>query len=142
MSRLLSFRVWLEEEKRFRYCDYVPTMGFVWNLCPKITEPGEPTDAAEVEVGEEPAQQYTGTKDKNGKEIYEGDIVRWNIKNRVDLRPKSTWVVTYDEDIASFIMTYGNCFETFEGCLRDDEVEWELEIIGNIYETSELIYKP
>ena len=75
------------------------------------------------------------------KKIYEGDIVRQNIKNRPEFQSKLNWVVDFSDDRASFSMTSGGCFMTFEDCLKDNDVEWEVEIIGNIYETPELIYK-
>ena len=68
--------------------------------------------------------QYTGLKDKNGKEIYEGDI----ITNR-----DGTWEVEYIEDFASFHMVAGNEMQSLNMCCRSNKV------IGNIYENKELI---
>lgn len=66
--------------------------------------------------------QWTGLKDKNGVEIYEGDIVKWSNK---------TYKVVWYEKIAGFVMEYN-------GIERPD-IEFECEIIGNIYENPELL---
>lgn len=72
--------------------------------------------------------QYTGLKDKNDKEIYEGDIVREDYY---------TGEVQYHEGYASFgIQWHGDgriWFSGFGWAEVDDEV------IGNIYENPELL---
>jgi hypothetical protein len=64
--------------------------------------------------------QFTGLKDKNGKEIYEGDLLTGH-----DLPKRNPFKVKYDVEMCMFTMPYSYC--------KDD-----LEIIGNIYENSEL----
>jgi hypothetical protein len=67
--------------------------------------------------------QYTGLKDKNGKEIYEGDI---------DGSDEPMYVVFEN---GSFGLKYKDMPNYFDTC-----IDWNrVEIIGNIYENPELL---
>ncbi len=67
--------------------------------------------------------QFTGLFDKNGKEIYEGDIISWQ-----GFKKKAWQEVKYD--------TKRGVLLPFKVTLSD-----EISIIGNIYENPELIKK-
>jgi len=73
-------------------------------------------------------QQYTGLEDKNGKEIYEGDIVQ-----AYDSWDNRTFCgnVIYSEKLASFVFVNegDEYYITF----------FSLEIVGNIFENPQLI---
>lgn len=81
-----------------------------------------------IEVIPETVGQYTGLTDKNGKMIFEGDIVKrfWSGKMCI-------YQVDYDNGFASFIGRAGMSFTTFD---YDSE---EFEVIGNIYDNPELL---
>jgi uncharacterized phage protein (TIGR01671 family) len=74
--------------------------------------------------------EYTGLKDKNGKEIYEGDIVDSTARYTNDKA-----VIEYQEYDCSFIGNRKGYAENLSMCW----VSKYAEVIGNIYENPELL---
>ena len=68
--------------------------------------------------------QYTGLKDKNDVEIYEGDIMM------APYMKKKPCVVEYSKTLAKFTMS---------GKFNFTSIDSNLEVIGNIYENKELL---
>ena len=117
MNREIKFRVWDLQRKYFSseydiYC----SNGNVSCSGSGIVDPNRHRFIP---------QQYTGLKDKNGKEIYEGDILSYKGVHRVG---NGVSVVSFDD--GSFMI--------------DEDIaskDWaaEHEVIGNIFENPELL---
>ena len=82
-----------------------------------------------IDVYPETVGQFTNLKDKNGKEIYEGDIVQ----ARLNIQEYANFVVEFAD----------GCFEIKQGNYREylkvAVANRVVKIIGNIYENPELL---
>jgi len=82
-------------------------------------------------------QQYTGLKDKKGKEIYEGDICRWVSTEGA----RHTWPIIWDDDLFCYCHNNMPLAQLFDSGYYQPPREWPsgFEVIGNIHENPELL---
>ena len=123
--REIKFRAWDQKKKRMNYGDDVIVTGGEVGYKPARGEFGI------LEINnyiEDDWMQYTGLKDKNGKEIYEGDILLDELNSK--------YKVYWNEGFASFMLE-----NLSKGDLLYSRIVPGVKIIGNIYENPELIEK-
>lgn len=123
-----KFRVWLKEEKRMTD---VHEMSFIDGEVYLIS------DVTGFYAYEEfKLMQSTGLKDKNGKEIFEGDIIKF-----FDCDGDGYTVpVVWDNDYACFSVDWGSNMLTSFDYLEEFYTDLkDIEVIGNIYENLSLI---
>ena len=128
--REIKFKVWCKENEEFIQFN---KMGFwedgsLWYV-QGVDENEEETDPPYFENQNDwELMQYTGLKDKNGVEIYEGDIYRYKYLTGSGVEYRNS-VVEWE--------TVGVAYEgVFHGYEFDN---YEIEVIGNIYEDKKLL---
>lgn len=137
--REIKFRVWDGKGKYMVDSTFGEWVSFDGVL---YTESEKKYDTPNIEIEKSEnyiLMQYTGLKDKNGKEIYEGDIVRW--KDRFVLLGES---MDKKEGISQIVWR-GVGFDIEEssfGYEGESMISWDnLEVIGTIHENPELLEK-
>ena len=138
MNREIKFRAWdgenmIYESRQKEYDDY-----YILNLQGEFF-PHTRTGDNDFVFDKDPLNkkkfvlmQFTGLYDKNGKEIYEGDFLRPFLESIGPYR------IEFENGSFTCYHKHGRWgFLSLAFELND----YELEVIGNIYENSELIYK-
>ena len=127
--REIKFRAWLKEDKKM---ENVKTMDFTDKTirCLKKNEFINAYLLRRVNFDDVELMQYTGLKDKNGKEIYENDLISCN---------KHKNIVVFFEGGCFKVKYLRNSTTTITCTLNSFLEKYKCKISGNIYEHPELL---
>ena len=121
MNRLIKFRVWDGQNKRWFSQEILKVL---------------PLD---VFLASENIQQFTGLFDKNGKEIYEGDLVYSHFNHTTNIVEWGNYQIYKNDDAEK-----SECIGYFLRGIKSNFIEefdssnWAM-IVGNIFENPELL---
>ncbi len=146
MHREIKFRVWDKEKQRMIYDGILNPesadsiyldITLSGCICAQIDDDGNKNGLWEhdirIENGRLELMQYTGLLDKNGKEIYSGDILKCYDKHWEET---ICWV-DFNLAAAGYVVKDKTCKEN-EWLTQIYCFDNGMEIIGNIYENPEL----
>ena len=124
--RKIKFRGQRQSDNKWIYGDLLHPNDFVnvYEISDCNTFDGSRYDVIEDTIG-----QFTGLHDKNGKEIYEGDVVEITYKGEEDIGKIIYEYNGFTVDVMNMNKPYG----------RVDLIARYIEVIGNIYENSNLL---
>lgn len=129
--RTIKFRFWNETEKTYHdYRDY-----FISQNGDAVVQNGYTM----ATLTEPPiVEQFTGLTDTNGKEIYEGDIVRVSPKFEPDIEDIYTGEVFFAIGYGAYMIDFHD-YDLNHVLLVPTVVDKRVEVIGNIHENEELL---
>ena len=121
MKRQIKFRVWVEEYQEYQY-PLVFSTGMKQNDFQPLILWKDKTRSYTHHI----VEQFTGLKDKNGKEIYEGDVVE---------------AIRYDGLVVTGVVGFRDCSFVISTGYQTiyTWMDYQIEIIGNIHENPELL---
>ncbi len=128
MSKILKFRAWDKV-----YEEYTTDKVLLAPDGRVISRYGFDSCDSFLTVNDVVIEFDTGLTDKNGKEIYEGDIVKWTN----GLGEAMLYEVYFNECRATFLLNPLVNGEMIEG-MSDKKTPY-IEVIGNIHEDKELL---
>lgn len=123
---MIKYRAWVTDE-----------LGSGYDSGTVVEPSGQVYELSYCELGEEVTdttiiEQSTGLKDKNGREIYEGDIISWNSNVHV----KRHWIGIVKYRGAGFTVDSGGTFQTSAWL---ETKASRIKVIGNVHENPDLL---
>ena len=148
MSREIKFRIWHKPTKQFVKQDifYLDEPSSIGQLSVGLDGTLSRLSGMDYEVSAHVSdpedyaiQQYTGLKDNNDQEIYEGDIIQWSIDWRERKAEVKYGIGEFDGGVYKYAGFYlegdGRILEPYEitNMIKHKEY-YSYKVVGNIFE--------
>lgn len=149
--REIKFRAWDKQNKTMNECCCLELKDG------QVVSHKDSGDDSWLDSGYYALMQYTGLKDKNGKEIYEGDVVSLDGNMTADdslgflpngwiFNEEDKYMVSWDTELAGWILEMDTKPDSehnakYMNHARGLFVQGNVEVVGNIYENPELLKK-